>query len=125
MLRRNRVIIIITCMLMLAFNPQNAYSVDEINKKLELKENFSHLLSFDEKIIRYKAGNDNAFAIEIMPDIYNTRHEMLIKPLLKANSNLLVWTESRIYNFEIKVKGINKGYEGFDYFEIDLPPRLQ
>ncbi|OGI01875.1 MAG: hypothetical protein A2Y25_07940 [Candidatus Melainabacteria bacterium GWF2_37_15] len=115
-------LISIIALLLICASP--AYAIDEINKKLELKENFSHLLTFDEKIIRYKAGNDSAFNIEIMPDIYNTRHEMLIKPLVKINTNLLVWTESRVYNFDIKVKGINKGYEGFDYFEIDLPPGL-
>ncbi len=118
--------LIITTICFLAFMPaQKARCVDEINKKIELKENHSHLLYFNEKIIRYKTGNESAFNIEILPNIYNNRHEMLVKPLKAVNTNLIVWTKKKIYNFDINVKEINRGYEGFECFELDLPPGLE
>lgn len=81
-----------------------AFAAGEINKKLELKPNFSHLLTFDEKIIRYRTGDDTAFKVEILPDIMNSHNEMLIKPLKEVNTNFLVWTENHIYNFDITAK---------------------
>lgn len=104
---------------------ESAYSIDEINKKLRLKENHSHLLYFDEEILRYKAGSEGVFDIEILPNIYDNRHEMLVKPVKPVNTNLIVWTKERIYKFDISIKEINKGYSGFDFFEIDLPPGLE
>jgi len=103
----------------------SAFALDEINRKIELKENHSHLLCFKEKIIRYKTGSEDAFEVEILSDIYDKRHEMLIKPLKAVNSNLIVWTKKQIYNFDISVQKINKGYEGFEAFELDLPPGLE
>lgn len=118
-------LVIIFCILFLFTAPQKALSFDEINKQLQLKENYSHLLCFDDKIIRYKSGIEGVFDIELLSGIYNNKHEMLIRPLKPVNTNLIVWTKKKIYNFDIRIKSINKGYEGFDYFEIDLPPGLE
>lgn len=121
MLKKSKAILM---MLLLVIIPQQAYAVEEITKKLELKENHSHLLFFEDRIIRHKAGDSKAFDIEVLQDIYKDRHEMLVKPMKVTNTNLIVWTKKRVYNFEVKVKSINKGFEGFDFFEIDLPPGL-
>lgn len=102
-----------------------AFAIEEISKKIELKENHSHLLSFDEKIIRYKAGVEGVFDIEILPDIYNQRHEIFIRPLKPADTNIMVWTKTQIYNFDIVVKANANATEGFNIFEIDLPPGLE
>ncbi len=118
---RRCLISIIVCILFLAASGK-AFSIEEINKKLELKENYSHLLSFNEKIIRYRTGEKEAFKIEILPDIFNDRHEMLIKPLKTLNTNLLVWTEDRIYNFDIKA-GHKKGLTEFFDFNEDKPSK--
>jgi len=127
--------IIIICLLLLAFS-QRAHSVVEINKKLKLKSNYSNLLSFNEKIIRYKIADKEAFEVEILPDIFNNRHELLVKPLKKSDTNLLIWTESCIYNFDIESRQ-KKGFASIfnfgdsneeklviDGVEIDLPPVL-
>jgi len=123
------------------FLSDRVLSVEEINKKLELKRNYSHLLSFDEKIVRYRAADKDAFQIEILPDIFNDRHEMLIKPLQEVNTNLLVWTQTNIYNFDIKAehkRGLTKFFSFNNNkqklskelssllgdFELDLPPSL-
>ena len=113
MIKTNFFRIIIICIVFSAVFTisERDFSIEEINKKLELKENYSQLLSFNEKIIRYRTGEKEAFKIEILPDIFNDRHEMLIKPLKDLNTNLLVWTENSIYNFDIKTshkKGLSR-----------------
>ncbi len=116
-----------------------AISAEKANKKLELKVNYSHLISFDEKVIRYRAGDKAAFEVEILPDIFNDRHELLVKPLQEINTNLLVWTRTKVYNFDIearqrksltkffsfnKDKGWTKKEENVSFgdYELDLPP---
>ncbi len=111
------------------------------NKKLELKQNHSHLLSFNEKIIKYRLGDGDAFDVEVLPDIFNCRHEMLVKPLREVNTNLIIWTGSGVYNFDLEAKnrrGLTKFFnfikdkepvpEGIESvpgeYEIDMPPFL-
>lgn len=115
----------------------------EINKKLELKPNFTHLLTFDEKIVRYRIGDEAAFNVEILPDIMNSRNEMLIKPLKETKTNFLVWTENHIYNFDVNARQKDKETEFFKFsgnkksvspkkqalkpitvgkYKVDLPP---
>ncbi|HSA06408.1 MAG TPA: hypothetical protein P5556_04450 [Candidatus Gastranaerophilales bacterium] len=138
---KNKIILLIL-ILLTSLNPVNkAFSLEEINKKLELKENYSHLLNFDEKILRYRIADKEAFEIEIMPDTFKQRNEMLIKPLKTTNTNLIVWTEKNIYNFDIKTSsGKNSaGFLNFNHekktpsknastvsaeYKIDLPPDL-
>ncbi len=123
-------------------NPDKSYAVNEINKKLQLKKNHSSLLSFNEHIIRYRIINEKAFNVEILPDIYNDRHEMLIEPLEQSKTNLFVWTKKHLYNFEIEYDNYEKNKAKFWNFnrntesffskepsilgkvEIDKPPAL-
>ena len=134
--------IIICVILATALIPlDKALSASEINKKLELKKNYSHLLSFNEKIIRYRIGDQESFEIEILPDIFNNRHEMLVRPLREIKTNLLVWTPTHIYNFDIEAEYKRGLTEFFNFksnenklsgktksvlndYEIDLPPFL-
>ena len=138
---KKKIIIVLSCLLTFIIYPNQTYSAGEITQKLKLKENYSHLLCFDEKIIRYRAGDNKAFDIEILPDIFNHRHEMLIKPLKKTNTNLLIWTKTRIYNFDIESKQGMRSTKFFSFNkddkelsdkllfvldgqELDLPPDL-
>ena len=138
---KKKIIIVLSCLLTFIIYPNQVYSAGEITQKLKLKKNYSHLLCFDEKIIRYRTGDNKAFEIEILPDIFNYRHEMLIKPLKKINTNLFVWTKTRIYNFDIESKpgkvstkffSFNKDDKELsdellfvlDGQELDLPPDL-
>ncbi len=135
---------ILICFLFLSglILPGKALFAEENNKKLELKQNHSHLFSFDEKIIRYRLGDDKAFEIEILPDIFKGRHEMIIKPLCEVNTNLIVWTRTRVYNFDLKIKNKRELTEFFSFingkkgvlkdtgalpgeYELDMPPFLQ
>lgn len=115
----NRAFLILICITMFSCS---AFALDEIKKKLKLKENYSHLLFFDQEIVRYRAGDEEAFVIEVLPDIYSKRHEMLIKPVKKGKTNLIVWTKEKIYTFDIQIK---KGRESVEDFEIDLPPGVR
>jgi len=74
----------------------------QINKTLNLSVNSARLLTFDEKIIRYKFKNEKSFKAEILSNIFNTRQELLIKPINELNNTLTVWTDSKIYNLNIK-----------------------
>lgn len=124
--------------------PSNTTAASEINKKLELKPNFTHLLTFDEKIVRYRIGDEAAFNVEILPDIMNSRNEMLIKPLKETKTNFLVWTENHIYNFEVNARQKDGETEFFNFsgdkkpaspkkqvlkpitvgkYKVDLPPK--
>lgn len=127
--------ILIVCLLLLSFSG-DAFAlngVNKVNKKLEMKANYSNLLSFNEKILRYKVADTEAFDVEVLPDIFNDRHEMLVKPLKKSDTNLLVWTETYIYNFDIASRQ-KKGFASMfsfgekeiviDGFKIDPPPVL-
>jgi len=104
-----------------------APALQEINKTLNLSVNGSHLLAFDEKIIRYKFKNEKNFKAEILSNIFNTRQELLIKPLNKQNNTLTVWTDSKTYNLNIEFEENQKlkirEISGNELF-IDEPPVL-
>lgn len=132
------IFICIFSMLML-FSSDSGFCSEKANRKLEMKKGHTHLLSFDEKIIRYRVGDKAAFNVEILPDIFNDRHEMLVKPLQEIDTNILVWTGTQVYNFDIEAKE-RKGLTEFFRFnskkekisedissvlgeyELDLPP---
>jgi len=117
----------------------------QINKNLNLSVNSPHLLTFDEKIIRYKFANEKDFKAEILSNLFNTKQELLIKPLIESNSKLTVWTESKVYNInfefeqnkELKIREIqekesfidkspvlSEETSGMTDFELDSPPKL-
>lgn len=117
----------------------------QITKNLNLSVNSAHLLTFDEKIIRYKFVNEKDFKAEILSNLFNTRQELLIKPLNNSNNKLTVWTESKVYNInfefeqnkDLKIREIQekesfidelsiKSQEtsGITDFELDNPPKL-
>lgn len=131
--------LLIIYLLMFTISSSCAFSMGQISKKLEMKENYSNLICFDEKVIRYRIGDKDAFKIEILPDIFNDRHEMIIKPIKRVNTNLLVWTETQIYNFDIETRrgrkltkffNINKSDQKLSKevlsvlngMELDMPP---
>ena len=80
-----------------------ALAINEINKTFCLSAGYIYLFSFDEKIIRYKLGNPAAAKLELMTGIINTNQDMLIKPAIEANTNLIIWTNSNIYNFNLSI----------------------
>jgi hypothetical protein len=116
-----------------------SFAASQINKNLNLTVNNSHLLAFDEKIIRYKFENEKDFKAEILSNIFNTRQELLIKPLKKLDNNLTVWTESRVYNIRLEFGQKITGNEsiidkapvllenacGMTDFELDNPPKIE
>ncbi|HBG49683.1 MAG TPA: hypothetical protein DDW90_09325 [Cyanobacteria bacterium UBA9971] len=118
----------------------------QIDKNINLSVNSSHLLTFDEKIIRYKFVNEKDFKAEILSNLFNTRQELLIKPLNNSNNKLTVWTESKIYNInfefeqnpELKIREIDEKESlinkspvlseetsGITDFELDNPPKIK
>jgi hypothetical protein len=109
-----------------------SFAISEINKNLYLSPNNSHLLTFDEKIINYKFDNDKNFNAEILSNIFNNRHELLIKPLKTLDNKLTVWTSSRIYTLNIEFEqnkkmdssSLTDKEEPLNDYEIDKPPFL-
>lgn len=115
-----------------------SFAASEITKTLNMSVNTSHLLTFDEKIIRYKLENEKDFKAEILSNIFNNRQELLIKPLKKIDNKLTVWTESKIYNLnidfkqsqELKIREItdkspvlSEDTCGMTDFDLDNPPK--
>lgn len=143
MFKKNILIILIIFLFLSGLlSSRTVFAVKESARTLKLKENYSHLLSFDEEIIRYRSGEKNAFEIEILPDIFNGRHEMIVKPLKELKTNLLVWTSTQVYNFDIEAESrgnikkffsfnnsrhnLSKGISStLGEYEIDMPPYLQ
>lgn len=114
----------------------SALSLMQINKNINLFSDDSQLLTFDEKIIRYKFKNDKDTSAELLSDINNSRQVLLIK-LSKINDNkLTVWTASKVYNFNISVQKNNNSElktvlnireipeDDIDGYIIDKPPIL-
>lgn len=107
--------------------------VMQIDKDLNLSLNTSHLLTFDEKIIRYKFDNDKCFQAEILTNIFNDRKDMLIKPLQKLDNKLTVWTSSKVYIFNVKFEQNNSNNSsvatessyGMSDFDLDKPPEVK
>lgn len=81
---------------------QKAPALPQVDKNLIMQAGSSHLLSFDEKIVRYKFENEKIFKAEILSNLFNTRKELLITPVKNLNGKLSVWTDSRMYSFDIK-----------------------
>lgn len=116
-----------------------------VNKIINLSINSSHLLTFDEKIIRYKFEYEKDFKAEILSNLYNTRQELLIKPQVKKDNKLTVWTESKVYNISLEFKQnkelnireikekepfiykspvLSEETSGMSDFELDNPPKM-
>lgn len=109
--------------------------VAQIDKTLYLKANVSHLLTFDEKIIRYKFDNNDSCQAEILQSIFNSGHEMLIKPVKKLDNKLTLWTKSKVYIFNIKLLQdkpedskscvLPEDNYGMADFDLDIPPEIK
>ncbi|MCK7485722.1 MAG: hypothetical protein MZU97_09365 [Bacillus subtilis] len=103
------------------------------------------MLIFDEKIIKHEISDPKAANIELLPSIYSSRHEIMVKPLKKTSSNFLVWTLNSLYNFNIfidqkeaiilpasPIQNFTKEYKQvsseilaeLDGLELDKPPHL-
>ena len=117
----------IICFIFAIFLSEKSFSAElpQINKNLYLIAKSSHVLSFDEKIISYKFQNGADFKTEIMPDIYNSRQILIIKPLNILNNKLTVQTGSKIYNYEIKVEPEIRENDGAVDFVLDNPPEIK
>lgn len=106
-----------------------SFAVSEVTKNLNLSVNNTQILSFDEKIISYKLQNNKDFRVEVLSGIFNSRQELLIKPLKKLDNKLTVWTASKIYNFvvdyEIPKTTVSPVENcGMVDFNLDNPPKL-
>jgi len=102
----------------------------EIAKTLNLSFNSSQLLSFDEKILRYKVIKEKALAVEIIDGIMNNRQELLIVPKTNTPNTLIVWTQTRMYLFNIQfdkdnTSAVKLEIPGVEEFNLDLPPTIK
>lgn len=119
----------------------SCFAVNQISKELYIKQGHLYLLGFDEKVIHYKIGDESSIKVELLSNIYKNRHELIIKPIKELNTNLLIWTKSNVYNFNVNTlkrnspnsKKINNSYSQLQEFkaknivdgvEIDSPPSL-
>ena len=101
------------------------FAANEITKNLSLMAGHPYLLSFDEKIVRYQLENSKAISIEPLVDIFNEKKELFIKPSQNSHTNLLVWTTSNVYKFNISTDNIlNNSSPGGNCIEFDKPPCL-
>lgn len=71
------------------------------NQKLFLKTGYSYLLVFDKKVQRYSIGDETALKAELLTSIYTDKQEVLLKPLVSKDTNILVWTTEGLYNFDV------------------------
>ncbi|MDD3014249.1 MAG: hypothetical protein PHC34_11150 [Candidatus Gastranaerophilales bacterium] len=84
-------------------NVNNCQAFEQINKDLNLIKGYSYLLNFNDKIMRYSLGNNEAAKIEIISSIFNDKQEILLKTLKETDTNLLIWTKDNIYNFNVSI----------------------
>jgi hypothetical protein len=110
----------------------SCFALDTINKDLSVRTGYLYLLSFDEKVLNYKSGNDEAVTLELLSNIFNDRHELIIKPVKELNTNLIVWTQNAVYNFNLSIdnnpapKSPNLVHiNNLEGLELDKPPHMQ
>lgn len=77
------------------------FAVSQVNKNIVIKSGYAYLLSFDEQILKYKIGNEEAISVEIVHSLYPDENEMVINAKKNINTNLLIWTKTKEYNFNI------------------------
>ncbi len=98
---KSRIIILFMMLILVCLSRNMAFA--EINRHLSLQTNYSYLLIFDEKIQKFTVGAQKAIKAELLTSIFDSNHELLINPLLSEDTNLIVWTDSNIYNFDISI----------------------
>jgi len=103
---------------MISVVSNNAYA-DEV-KTLFLSTDNTYLVDFDEKIDRYKISNDKAVIVELMTSIFTDKHELLLIPKLKENTDLTVWTAGGVYNLQLFIDKENP--DQTESLAIDKPP---
>lgn len=122
----------------LNFNTCFALSVND--KNLSFTTGYVYLLSFDEKILQYNVGDDKSVKLEILSNIFNDQHEILVKPIQKTNTNLTILTENTAYKFDLYINSSTATFSSIqvlpsqhiplsaetksvlDGFELDKPP---
>lgn len=92
------------------FAIQASYAENAKTKELLLTKDKVYLLIFNSKVQKYSAGKENAFSIEIPESIYNDKWEILIRPKENISTNLIVWTDKGLFNFDISVADKNNQY---------------
>jgi len=95
--------IILLMLIIGLLNTNKCPAFDQISKDLNLVKGYSYLLNFDNKVIKYSLGNNEAVKIELVSNIFNDKQEIILKTLKESNTNLLVWTKDDIYNFNISI----------------------
>jgi len=96
--------IIIFLVLLAVFTGINqCFAYDQVNKNLNLVKGYVYLLDFNDKIVRYSLGNNDAAKIELISSIFQNQQEIIIKTLKEADTNLLIWTKDNVYNFNINI----------------------
>ena len=124
-------------LLIIFLNFNTGFALAASSKSLYFEKNCSYLLSFDEKILRYSLENTNTAKIEVLSNIFNDRHELLIKPVENVSTNLTVWTQDNAYSFNISIikpsssitqnENTNLALEEkyvISEFELDKPPYI-
>lgn len=84
-------------------NADKCLAFNQINKDLNLAKGYSYLLSFDDQIVKYSLGNNEAAKVELISSILNNKQEIILKTVQETSTNLLVWTKDDIYNFNISI----------------------
>jgi|GEM_PF-1748378 len=98
-----RIKIILLTLIIGFLNVNESHAFDQINKNLNLVKGYSYLLNFNDKIVRYSLGNNEAAKIELISSIFNDKQEIILKTLKEADTNLLVWINDDVYNFNISI----------------------
>jgi hypothetical protein len=115
----------------MVFFPAKSFSASlQPSKVVVFSAKLPRILSFDEKIVKYKLSDEKSFKSEILADISNSKRDLLLKPLSLKDGTLTVWTNSQIYNFYLQFTPDNSPIlsqvnSGIDDFELDLPPQIK
>jgi len=109
---------------------KNENNIAEISKTINLSPNNPQLLSFDEKIQKYRVLKEKELSVEMINGIMNNRQELLLVPKMEAPNTLVVWTKTKMYLFNIQYSKENAEIlkaeiPGVEEFNLDLPPSIK
>ncbi|MDD3149692.1 MAG: hypothetical protein PHV68_02565 [Candidatus Gastranaerophilales bacterium] len=90
--------------LFLIFVNSNLSAQADINKNISLNTGYSYVLVFEHQILDYRLGNEKFLQAELLASIFSDKTQLVLKPIEDADTNLLVWTQNGIYNFNINIK---------------------
>lgn len=74
-----------------------------ISREMNIKTGHSYLIGFTEEVIRISVGDTKAIDTELLTNIFNSKKELILKPKVKGFTNILIWTKSNVYNFDLNI----------------------